>query len=94
MPTLRELAVIGQSVWIDTLSRAMLNSGELAQWIDQGVRGVTDNPTILDKAITGSADYDDEIRRLALQGRASEEIYETLAIADVGQAARSAAPGV
>ena len=87
MPTLRELAVVGQSVWIDTLSRSMLTSGELAGLIDQGARGVTDNPTILDKAITGSADYDDDIRRMARLGKSPEAIYEVLAIDDVGRAA-------
>lgn len=87
MPTLRELLAFGQSVWIDTLSRQMMTSGDLPAYIAQGVRGVTANPTILDKAISGSADYDDDIRRMAHEGKSAEEIYEGLVLADIGHAA-------
>ena len=87
MPTLHELAEAGQSAWLDFLSREYLASGELKLLIGQGVRGVTDNPTILDKAISGSTDYDQDIVRLARQGRSREEIYEALALCDVGCAA-------
>jgi len=87
MATIADLAARGQSVWLDFLSRKLLRSGELAALIASGVRGVTDNPTILDKAISGSPDYDDDVVRLARQGRATEEIYEYLALSDVGAAA-------
>ena len=87
MPTLFELADAGQSAWLDLLSRGLIRSGELQGLIRDGIRGVTDNPTILDKAISGSTDYDADIARLARQGQSSAEIYEALALSDVGSAA-------
>ncbi|HEY3376807.1 MAG TPA: transaldolase [Armatimonadota bacterium] len=87
MPTLHELAELGQSVWLDTLSRAMLNSGELQSLIGQGVRGVTANPTILDKAISGSDDYDADIRQMAQSGTTLENMYVGLVLADIARAA-------
>ncbi|MHB9024220.1 MAG: transaldolase [Armatimonadota bacterium] len=87
MTKLHELHEAGQSVWLDTISRALLNSGELQRLIDLGVRGATSNPTILDKAVSGSSDYDEDIRRLAAEGKTSLEIYEHLALDDIGRAA-------
>lgn len=87
MPTLQDLAQAGQSVWVDTISRKMLWDGTLQRLIEIGVRGVTANPTILDKAIAGSTDYDEQIRRLALEGSSAMEIFEALAFQDIGQAA-------
>ena len=83
------LAPLGQSVWLDLIRRSMLsNGGEMQKLIEKdGVRGVTSNPAIFEKAINGSPDYDDEIRALGKQGRSTLEIYETLAIDDVGRAA-------
>jgi transaldolase len=66
----------------------MITSGELKQLIEEdGLRGMTSNPSIFDKAITLSHDYDDDIRMLSLKGKSSEAIYETLAIKDVQNAA-------
>lgn len=87
MPTLQELADLGQSVWLDTLSRKMINSGELQSYIDKGVRGVTANPTILEKAIVGSSDYDEDINRFAHEGLQPLQIYENMVFSDIGRAA-------
>ncbi len=68
-PLLR-LSALGQSIWLDFIRRGMLEAGELKQSIDEdGLRGLTANPFIFDKAIAGSHDYDSAIRALALEGR-------------------------
>ncbi len=85
---LMKLHSFGQSIWLDFLQRGMLASGELQQLIDEdGLRGVTSNPSIFEKAIDGSHDYDDAIRALALEGRSAREIYQTLTVEDVQRAA-------
>jgi transaldolase len=84
---LRQLDACGQSVWLDSLGRDLLQSGTLARLIaDDGVSGVTDNPTIFQKAIDGSDSYDATIRALAGKS-APLQIYEALLIEDVGAAA-------
>ncbi len=87
MPSLSELAQLGQSVWLDFIRRPLITSGELADLVAKGVRGVTSNPAIFEKAIAGAADYDPEIRSLAAAGRSAAEIYEALAIQDIQLAA-------
>jgi len=78
------LGELGQSPWYDFITRDLMASGELARLIrEDGLRGMTSNPTIFEKAIAGSADYDDDIRRLATQGKSPAEIFEALAVADV-----------
>jgi len=78
----------GQSIWLDSLSRGMLRSGELQQLIEEdGLRGVTSNPAIFDKAIAGSDDYDEAIRALALEGKGTSEIYKALVVEDIANAA-------
>jgi transaldolase len=86
---LLKLSSLGQSVWLDLIRRNMLTpGGEMQKLIEKdGVRGVTSNPAIFEKAINGSSDYDNEIRALGKQGRNTTEIYENLAIDDVGRAA-------
>ncbi|HET6420021.1 MAG TPA: transaldolase [Geobacteraceae bacterium] len=85
---LRELGTLGQSVWLDFISRAMIQSGELRKMIEEdGLRGLTSNPDIFDKAISESTDYDEEIRALALAGKTDEEIYEELTAEDIQMAA-------
>lgn len=74
---------IGQSIWLDYLSRELLESGKLQNYIDRGLRGVTSNPKIFDQAMSEGAEYDASIARLARQGRSPAEIYETLAVEDV-----------
>jgi transaldolase/transaldolase/glucose-6-phosphate isomerase len=84
MNPLLRLGELRQSVWYDYITRDLLASGELAQLISgDGLRGMTSNPTIFDKAVAGSRLYDDEIRRLADKGLGAGEIFEVLAVADV-----------
>jgi len=79
---------LGQSVWLDNLSRQILNSGELEQLItDKGVRGLTSNPAIFQKAISGSDAYDEAIEKLANDGLERIKIYEKMAIEDIQRAA-------
>ena len=82
-----ELQEYGQSVWLDNISKAILDSGELKKLIDEdGLRGVTSNPTIFEKAINGSRDYDATLGQLARAGRSVDEIYEALVIDDIRRA--------
>jgi transaldolase len=82
-----DLQSFGQSVWLDNISREILNSGQLKKLIEEdGLRGVTSNPTIFEKAINGSQDYDAVMKRLAQEGRANLEIYEALVIEDIQSA--------
>jgi len=87
MSTLTELEKLGQSVWFDFIRRSLITSGQLQKLIASGVRGVTSNPAIFEKAIAGSSDYDADIRRLVTAGKRIEEIYETLAFEDISRAA-------
>lgn len=85
---LHELTRYGQSIWYDNLSRRLLASGELARLVrEDGIVGVTSNPTIFDKAITDSEDYDADIARLAAGGKDAAAIYEALVVEDVRLAA-------
>jgi transaldolase/glucose-6-phosphate isomerase len=84
MNPLQDLHRFGVSVWYDYVSRSLIASGALKKLIqDDGVRGVTSNPTIFEKAIGGSADYDDAIRRYAKPGQAPIELFEKLAVEDI-----------
>ncbi|HKC85576.1 MAG TPA: bifunctional transaldolase/phosoglucose isomerase [Blastocatellia bacterium] len=103
MNPLIEVGKFGQSVWYDNIRRALIDSGDLAQKIGalpsgvtstlgqkvegDGLRGVTSNPTIFEKAITGSTDYDESMRRLVSEGKSADEIYESLVIEDIQRAA-------
>jgi transaldolase len=83
-----KLATFGQSIWLDYIRRKMIKSGELKKFIDaDGLKGVTSNPAIFQKAIAGSDDYDEAIRKLTQADKSVKEIYETLTVEDVGQAA-------
>lgn len=78
------LGQLGQSPWYDFITRDLVTSGELARLIaEDGLRGMTTNPTIFEKAVAGSALYDADIRRLASEGRSPAQIFEALAVADV-----------
>ena len=78
------LGQLGQSPWYDFITRDLVTSGELARLIaEDGLRGMTTNPTIFEKAVAGSDLYDADIRRLAAEGRAPAAIFESLAVADV-----------
>ena len=84
MNPLLKLGQLGQSLWYDYITRDLMASGELSQLIvKDGLRGMTSNPTIFEKAIAGSRLYDDDIRRLSDQGRTAGQIFEALSVADV-----------
>jgi transaldolase/glucose-6-phosphate isomerase len=87
MTKLHELAKLGQSIWLDYIRRSFIASGDLQAWIDRGLRGMTSNPSIFEKAIAGSTDYDAELRELVNQGKTIQEIYEALALQDIGDVA-------
>ncbi|MBO0935480.1 transaldolase [Fibrella sp. HMF5335] len=77
-----------QSIWLDLIDRQLMNSGSLQRLIDEdGVRGLTSNPAIFEKAISGSSDYDDDIRRLAQEGKSNDDIFYGVAISDIQRAA-------
>jgi transaldolase / glucose-6-phosphate isomerase len=78
---------LGQSVWLDYLRRGMLRSGELQSLIDDGLRGMTSNPTIFEHAIGGSNDYDDQLTELAASRKSDLDVFEQIAVEDVRQAA-------
>jgi transaldolase/glucose-6-phosphate isomerase len=84
---LHELADLGQAIWFDYIRRSFITSGDLQALIDDGLRGVTSNPSILKHAITGSSDYDEDLHRLADDGKSVKEIYEALVLDDIGRAA-------
>ena len=87
MNTLLKLIEFGQSYWIDNLNRRMITSGELKKRIaEQGLRGMTSNPAIFNKAISKSQDYDEQIRELAKRGLSTADIYEALVVRDVQDA--------
>ncbi|PZR91307.1 MAG: transaldolase [Candidatus Nephthysia bennettiae] len=78
----------GQSLWLDNITRNLLTSGQLARYIaDASVTGLTSNPSIFDKAITGSDDYDEQARQLAAKGLHEEALFFKLALDDLTKAA-------
>ncbi len=91
MPLSNPLCLVnefGQSLWLDDLRRDLITSGELKRLIEEEcVRGLTSNPTIFQKAITGSSAYDEQIQPLADAGNSVDEIYEALVIKDIRAAA-------
>lgn len=87
MNRILELQQLGQSLWLDFISRDALRSGELASRIEGGVLGMTSNPAIFEKSMAAGAAYDDDIKAQVKLGRATLEIYETLALADIAAAA-------
>ena len=73
----------GQSPWLDNLRRGWITSGELSDWVNKGVRGITSNPTIFQNAMTGTSVYDDQLAELSRQGSSTLESYWTLALSDI-----------
>jgi transaldolase len=85
---LAALTAAGTSVWLDVLSRGLIETGELARLVEQdSLQGVTSNPAIFEKSILGSADYDADVKRLAEEGKSAREIYRAMALHDVQAAA-------
>jgi transaldolase len=82
------LHALGQSLWLDNITRALLDSGTLQRYIDElSVTGLTSNPTIFDQALKGSADYDADIRTRLKQRESGEALFFDLALADLTRAA-------
>ncbi|WCO69184.1 transaldolase [Iamia majanohamensis] len=73
----------GQSPWLDNLRRSWIQGGDLADWVDRGVRGITSNPSIFQKAIAGSADYDDQFASCLDAGMSVEDTYWDLVVTDI-----------
>ncbi|MEE8121495.1 MAG: transaldolase [Anaerolineales bacterium] len=87
MADLKSLNELGQSIWYDNIRRALLESGEFEKMFKSGVTGVTSNPSIYEKAIAGSSDYDQVLDPLLTAGLPVKKIYETLAIEDIQRTA-------
>jgi transaldolase len=93
MKPTQQLHELGQSLWVDNITRDMLEEGTLQRYIDElFITGLTSNPTIFDKAISGSATYDDHIVELQERGLDAEQTFFELAIADLRDAARMFEP--
>ena len=84
---------LGQSIWYDSISRSAIRGGGLKKLIDEGVRGVTTNPSIFQKALSGSQDYDGDMKKLIAEGRNNTEIYDALTLGDVREACALFRPG-
>ncbi|MBM4101970.1 MAG: transaldolase, partial [Phycisphaerae bacterium] len=81
------LSMTGQSIWLDNITRKLLDSGQLSQWIrDLSVVGLTSNPSIFEKAVTGSKDYDAQVSALAAKGLPAEQVFFECAISDLTRA--------
>src|SRR5208282_4957758 len=86
--TLKQLGTLGQSIWLDYIRRDLMAGGQLRRLIEEdGLRGMTSNPAIFEKAIVESHDYDEDIRALALAGKDAQAVYEALSQRDVQSAA-------
>ena len=83
----REAQRLGQSIWYDNIRRGLIKSGELQRLIELGVSGLTSNPTIFEKAIAGSTDYDEALLEIPASVDGVGDIFEQLAIEDIGAAA-------
>ena len=84
----KKLHDVGQSLWVDNITRTMLDDGTLERYIDEfSVTGLTSNPTIFDKAIGGGSAYDDQVAELTERGLEDEELFFELAITDLRRAA-------
>src|SRR6266481_4893427 len=88
MNATRTLHDLGQSLWLDNITRGLLRTGVLRRYIDElSITGLTSNPTIFDHAIKNSKDYDDAIKRKLAQGKSGEELFFELALEDLTEAA-------
>jgi transaldolase len=84
---IRQISGVGQAIWLDFISRDLLRTGKLRDLINEGLTGMTSNPSIFQKSIAAGREYDDQVRELASAGKSTNEIYEALAIQDIGEAA-------
>src|SRR5262249_362950 len=88
MEATQRLHELGQSLWLDNITRKLVTSGTLKRYRDElSITGLTSNPTIFDQAIKGSADYDADIRKKLAEGKSGEPLFFELALSDLTQAA-------
>ena len=88
MNRLQNIHDLGQSIWLDSFDRKLMDSGELQKLIDEdALCGITSNPSIFEKAVTSSSDYDEDIRKLAEENKSDEEIFFGFATSDIQRAA-------
>lgn len=88
MNTLKNIHDFGQSIWLDFFDRKLMDSGQLQKLMDEdGLCGITSNPSIFEKAIKSSSDYDADIRKISFEQKSKEEIFFDFAIKDIRQAA-------
>ena len=87
MTKLDDVADLGQAIWLDYIRRSLITSSDLRALVNDGLRGVTSNPTIFEKAIAGSTDYDGALRRLVGESKTAEGIYAALTLDDIQRAA-------
>jgi transaldolase len=84
----KQIHELGQSIWLDFIDREIISSGKLQKLIDEdGIRGITSNPAIFEKAISSSSDYDADISKLSKEGKSNEDIFYSVAITDIINAA-------
>ncbi len=89
MAGMHELLALGQSIWLDNISKALIRSGTLQSLVDAGLRGLTSNPAIFEQAIARSNDYDGELRAAIREHPEADatSLFETLAVTDIREAA-------
>ena len=85
--TITRAAELGQAVWLDQISRDMIDGGEIQDLVDSGIRGITTNPTIFDGAISATDVYDDRLAEYAKDGSSADVVFERIAVEDVRDAA-------
>ncbi len=86
MGRLQQLHEAGQSPWLDNLKRGWITSGEIQRWVDRGVRGITSNPSIFQKAIASGTDYDEQFSGIVAKDAPIDEAYWDLVVADIEEA--------
>src|ERR1700722_16052855 len=92
-PKLKALTEAGVSIWLDQLGRSLVSGGELKRMVEQeSLRGVTSNPSIFEKSILGTSDYDDVIDEMARADKNDRDIYDAVVVADVQAACDVLAP--
>jgi len=88
MTTIQHLRELKQSLWLDSISRPMLDDGRLQRYVTEfGITGLTSNPTIFDEAI-GTGAYDEDIARKSREGKSGEALFTELALDDLRRAAQ------
>ena len=95
MKATQKLHELGQSIWLDNITRDLLTGGALKRYIDElSLTGLTSNPTIFDQAIKNSSAYDSAIRAKLKEGKSGKKLFFELAIEDLSQAADMFSTGV